>query len=218
MEGSVTEFLQVALSWPTLLYTIGVGVCLVYWALMAIGLVDIDILPGDHMHFGHDVAGHTDGHVDMGLLSRIGLGGVPTTLVITLLVFFAWIISFFVQLLVLQPLAGWLRLLLGAGLALLVLVPSVLISAAVLRPVRRFLLKLRPADAVSILGKSARIRTPRVDAGTGMADVDDGGAGLILQVRADPALGITRGDVVVLVEHNVHDNTWRVIPQGDYIG
>ena len=47
----------------------------------------------------------------------------------------------------------------------------------------------------------------------GQAEVDDGGAGLILQVRADPGV-FRRGDRVVLVDYLAAQNAYRVIPDG----
>ena len=59
------------------------------------------------------------------------------------------------------------------------------------------------------------VRTPTVDAHHGMADLDDGGAGLVLQVRSAGPHPIGRGDRVVLVEHDAQANTWRVMPERD---
>jgi len=60
------------------------------------------------------------------------------------------------------------------------------------------------------------VRTPLVDARHGMAELDDGGAGLILQVRHDGDAAIARGDRVVLIEHDAQANTWRVMAERDY--
>ena len=62
----------------------------------------------------------------------------------------------------------------------------------------------------------AVVRTPDVDATHGMADLDDGGAGLVLQVRGEASAGMKRGDRVVLIAHAVDDNTWNVVPERDY--
>src|SRR5690606_18096651 len=98
------------------------------------------------------------------------------------------------------------------------LVPAILLTAAVLRPVRRALIRLRPAPIASLLGRVAIVRTPDVGATSGMADLDDGGAGLVLQVRSDGDAALVRGDRVVLVAHDTHGNTWRVVPERDYHG
>ena len=65
-------------------------------------------------------------------------------------------------------------------------------------------------------GCVAVVRTPDVDATHGMADLDDGGAGLVLQVRGEAAAGMKRGDRVVLIAHDAGSNTWNVVPERDY--
>ena len=55
--------------------------------------------------------------------------------------------------------------------------------------------------------------SPYADADTGRAQFDDGGAGLILQVRTLPGERLARGDRVVLIEHLESDNTYRVMSE-----
>lgn len=203
-------FLTTSLEFPTLFYSVLLGACLAYWLLAASGLVEIDGL--DALDLGVDAE---PGGI-AGLFGRLGLTGVPTMLVATLVVFFAWVATYFVQLLVLGHFPGPLRWLFGAGVALLALPPSVLATATVLRPVRRWLLRLRPPPTTSLLGRVAVVRTPDVDAGHGMADLEDGGAGLVLQVRGEATAGMKRGDRVVLIAHALDSNTWNVVPERDY--
>lgn len=200
-------FLTTSLDFPTLVYSVLLGVCVVYWLLAATGLVEIDGLD-------LDLDAEPDGIA--GILGRLGLNGVPLMLVLTLVVFFAWVATYFVHLLVLAHVPGPLRWLLGAGVALLALPPAILATAAALRPLRRRLLLLRPPTEVSLLGRVAVVRTPDIDESHGMADLDDGGAGLVLQVRGDAAAGMKRGDRVVLVAHALDSNTWSVVPERDY--
>ena len=200
-------FLSTSLEFPTLAYSVLLGACVLYWLLAATGLVEID---------GLDLGIDAEADGIAGILGRLGLNGVPLMLVATLVVFFAWVATYFVHLLVLVHAPAPLRWLLGAGAALLALPPAILAAAALLRPLRRRLLLLRPPAETSLLGRVAVVRTPEVDGAHGMADLDDGGAGLVLQVRGDAAAGIRRGDRVVLVAHAADANTWEVVPERDY--
>lgn len=202
-------FLSTSLSFPTLVYSVLLGVCLVYWLLATTGLVDIDL---DGLGIDVDV----DSGGIAGILGRLGLSGLPTMIVVTLLSFFGWVITYFVHLLLLSHLFGPLRWLLGAGAGLFALVPAILATAAVLRPVRRALIRLRPLPETSLLGRVAIVRTPDVNDSYGLAELDDGGAGLILQVRSDKNSGMVRGDRVVLVSHAGDANVWQVLPEQDY--
>lgn len=203
-------FLNTSLGFPTLVYSVLLGGCLAYWLLAATGLVEIDGLDLPDLGVDAEPGGIA------GIFGRLGLTGVPTMLVVTLVVFFAWVPTYFVQLLLLEHFPGPLRWLLGGGVALLVLPPAILATATALRPVRRWLLRLRPPATASLLGRVAVVRTPDVDATHGMADLDDGGAGLVLQVRGEASAGMKRGDRVVLIAHAVDDNTWNVVPERDY--
>lgn len=202
----MTLFLTTSLGYPTLAYSIALGGLLVFWLVSAIGIVGLDALDLD---FG-------DGGDAGGMVSKLGLDGLPSLLVLTLLAFFAWAITYFTHLLLLAPLPNLLRYGLGTGVLLLAPVPAILLTAFVLRPLRRFLLRLRPAPPTSLLGRVAVVRTPTVDARQGMADLDDGGAGLVLQVRHDGETAIARGERVVLLEHDALANTWRVMAERDY--
>ncbi len=204
--GDVTLFLTTSLGYPTLAYSILLGGLALFWVVAAIGIVGADAMDLD---FG-------DGGEAGGMVSRLGLDGLPSLLVLSVLAFFAWIITYFVHLLLLAPLPDLLRYGLGTGVLLLASVPAILLTAFVLRPLRRFVLRLRPAPQASLAGRVATVRTPSVDAGHGMADLDDGGAGLVLQVRHAGGATISRGDRVVLIEHDAQTNTWRVVAERDY--
>ena len=149
-------FLTTSLEFPTLVYSVLLGVCVVSWLIAATGMAEID---------GLDLAFDAEPDGIAGILGRLGLNGVPLMLVLTLVVFFAWVATYFVHLLVLAHVPGPLRWLLGAGVALLALPPAILATAAALRPLRRRLLLLRPPTEVSLLGHDA----PGV-AGQGVGD------------------------------------------------
>ncbi|MCD9030786.1 hypothetical protein LDO32_03430 [Luteimonas sp. Y-2-2-4F] len=205
----MSEFLSTALGYPTLVYSVALAFCVAYWLLAATGLVDIDLDALDGLDAGetHGVAG---------VFARLGLDRVPVMAVLTLLALVGWLCTYFAHLLLLGPLSGGLRWLAGTGIALLALLPAVLVTAAVLRPVRRWLLALRPPSQQSLLGRTAVVRSPEVSPSNGSADLDDGGAGLILQVRSDAAAAPRRGDRVVLVEFNAPENTYRVVPEDEF--
>ncbi|KLI98858.1 OB-fold-containig protein [Luteimonas sp. FCS-9] len=207
------EFVATALGYPTLVYSVLLGVCAIYWLLAALGLVDIG---GIDLDVDLDLPDGADAHGLAGVLGRLGLDRLPLMLVLTLVVFFGWFCTYFVHLFLLPPSWGWLRWTLGTLVAVLALVPAALLTTVALRPLRRWLLTLQPAEPPSLLGRVAVVRTPTVSATAGMADVDDGGAGLVLQVRADGAHVLNRGERVVLVEFDAAGHCYRVVPEADY--
>jgi len=208
----MNEFLQTALTFPTVVPSVLLAVSAVYWLLASTGLAGDDLEVGG----GDGDAGTASGAAAM--LSRLGLGGVPVMVVLTVLSFTAWFGTYFVHLLVLRHLPEGLRALAGAGTLLVMLVPAVAATSAVLRPVRRWLARLRPATDASLLGRSGVVITPTLASDYGQASVDDGGAGLILQVRCDEPHPLKRGDRVVLLEYLEGQNAYRVVSEHHFLG
>ncbi|SEI89921.1 hypothetical protein SAMN05216201_10340 [Pseudomonas linyingensis] len=208
-------FLQSALAFPTALFSFLLSVAILYWLVAALGILEVDVLDGD---FAPDGEGpELEGLA--GLLLKLGLGGVPVTLVLTLLVFFAWFASYFIELLLLRHLPlGWLRYPLGVAVAALALLPAVPLTAALCRPLRRLFRKVEAPSARSLLGQVARVRSGTVTAQFGEADLDDQGAGLILRVRADAAQGFKRGDRVVLLQYLEGEHAYRVVSEDEFKG
>jgi hypothetical protein len=217
----MTEFLTTALTFPTLLYSILLAFCVVYWLLAATGLVDSDTIHGLlHHHDGLDgmQTHHHDAAADSaGILARLGLSGVPFMLILSVLAFFGWLITYFAQLLLLQYLPGPLRILAGIGVLIVALLPGLVLTSMLLRPVARLIMKLRPPVPPSILGKAGRVISPVVTEGEGRAEFEDGGAGLILQVRAPPGAGFTRGDRVVLLSFDEGTHAYAVIAESEFL-
>lgn len=204
-------FLNIALSFPTLIFSVMLLVVVLYWLLAMTGLVDLDIF---HVHIGHGVEG---GGLEFagvtGLLMRFGLDGVPLTLILSVVTLLAWLISYFAGFFLLHHLP-WdlLRYVLGSVVILLSVFLALPFTGLVLRPFRSLFEKAKPVDSVSLLSEVAVVRSPIVSLTQGTAELNDGGAGLILQVRAEAGL-FKRGDRVVLVEYLPEPNAYRVIAE-----
>jgi hypothetical protein len=217
----MTEFYTTALTFPTLLYSILLAVCVVYWLLAATGLVDNDTIHGLlHHHDGLDGihTHHHDAATDsVGMIARLGLSGVPFMLILSVLVFFGWLITYFAQLLVLQYLPDSLRVLAGIGVLVVALLPGMVLTSLLLRPVAKLIMKLRPPVPPSILGKAGNVISPKVTDSEGRAEFDDGGAGLILQVRAPPGTTFNRGDRVVLLSFDEQSHAYAVMSESEFL-
>lgn len=200
-------FLHIALSFPTVVFSLLLAVAVFYWLMAMIGLIDLEILNFAPMPDGMDL----DVGGFAGLLMKWGLDGVPVTLIATGFIFFGWLITYFVDLFLLQHLGtGLVRYVLGSGLLLGAVIVAMPVTGLALRPLSPLFVKLKPTDSESLLGKIAIVRSPTVTQTQGTANLEDGGAGLVLQVRADPDQ-FSRGDEVVLVEYLDLQNAYRVI-------
>lgn len=209
-------FLQSALSFPTAIYSFLLCVAIIYWLVVAAGLVEIDLLDieADSLMDG---AGQTEGLA--GLLYKFKLDGVPVTLVLTLLFFFGWFLCYFIELWLLRHLPlGPLRYPLGLLVIAGALLPALPLCAAICRPLRPLFRKVEAVSSKSVLGQVAVVRSGRITLSHGEAVLEDGGAGLILRVRADEAQGFKRGDRVVLLEYLAAEHAYRVITEKEFRG
>lgn len=198
-------FLEICARAPTLVFSVMLLIAVGYWLIVMVGLAELDVLSG----VGEGDLGEVGGM--SGLLSKLGLDGLPLTLIFSGVALVGWTLSYFADLLLLQyfPFED-LRWVFSTSVVLGALLISLPITGLLLHPLKRLFQALKPVDSASLLGRSAVVRTPAVDETRGQAEVDDGGAGLILQVRAAPGL-FQRGDRVVLVEYLASANAYRVI-------
>ena len=82
------------------------------------------------------------------------------------------------------------------------------LSGYLLRPLRKLFVQ-GEVRAHHFVGKTAVVRTSRVDAQFGEAMVNDGGAGLIVQVRSVEPLA--QGERVVLLQFDAQKHVYHVV-------
>jgi hypothetical protein len=210
-------FLQTSLSYPVVLLSFALCVAILYWFFAALGIVEVDLLDIEVESSLENHSLQPEGLA--GLLLKLGLNGVPVTLILTLLFFFAWLFCYFAELLLLRFLPlGILRYPLGLVVVLAVLVLAVPVVGMLTRPLRPLFRKLEATSSKSVLGQIAVVRSGRVSLTQGEATLEDGGASLILRVRADEAQGFKRGDRVVLLEYLEAEHAYRVITEEEFKG
>ena len=234
----MNEFLQTALTFPTVVYSMLLTVSALYWVVASTSLADgdaIDALSGGHGHVHvHDGHVHVGGHADAGhghghahgedtagaaaMLSRLGLRGIPLMVIATVFSLMGWLGTYFVQLLALPRVPEGLRAPAGAAVMVAMLVPALLATSLLLRPLGRRLAKLNAGLSPSLIGQTGVIITPSLSGDYGQASVDDGGAGLILQVRLDAPNALRRGDRIVLIEYLDGQNAYRVVSEQQFLG
>lgn len=200
----MNEFFQTALTFPTVVYSVLLSVSAAYWLVAATGLAD-----------GDGPFGDGDPGDAAGMLAKLGLGGVPAMVVATVFSFAAWLGTYFAQLLVLRQLPEGTRALAGIATMLAMVIPAAAATSLVLRPLARTMARLRPE--VPLLGRAGVLITPTATSDYGQATVDDGGAGLVLQVRSEDAQPLRRGDRIVLIEYLEGQNAYRVVSEQQFL-
>jgi len=162
-------FVAAAIGFPTVVFTAALTVVVLFWLLVALGAADAH----GHAHAHLNSRAHSDGW---------GLGGVPVTLAFSLFTAVGWLISYCASVLLVP--SGPVGILIGA----VVLIGTVYVSweatKLFVRPLRRLFPDEHGPSRLDFVGLTCTIRTGRVDAGFGQAEVRSAdGSAAVVQVR-----------------------------------
>lgn len=223
LMDDMDPFYQNIASFPTVFFTFFLLLVVLYWLVAVLGLIEIDVLDfdipeADGMDINSDT-GLSNANVLAGLMLRFGLYGVPVTIILSFIALFGWFVCYyavhFLMGIVPEGLFSFL-----AGIPILVgsLYVSVMITAVLIKPLRPLFKKASQETVKRVLGQTAIVKTSRVDSKFGEAILEDGGAGLLLKVRTIGDTTFSKGDRVVLLEHDKEKNTYRVISEEEFAG
>jgi len=217
---SMNPFHQTVTSFPTVIYTLLLIICALYWVVAVLGLVDLEILD-------LDMDGDIDGVDSLeaqtgiaGLLFKLGLNGVPLTIVLTIIAIVGWIFCYYAIYFGGALIPNFLPIELAYELAIFVTVTfiTIVVTAQIIKPIRSLFQKLETDETKHILGQVVVVRSGLVNKDRGEALMNDGGAGLLLQSRATGNDEFVKGDEVVVIEQNKERNLFRVIAKSEFSG
>lgn len=220
VEG-MNPFYQNISSFPTVIFTFLLAIIVLYWLVAVLGIVSLEILDFD-LPGSEDLAGGAESISNpdtmAGLFMRYGLYGVPVTIIISFITLFGWFICYYLVhfLMPLIP-GGVFRFLLGIPIWLVSLYLAVRLTGYAIKPIRTLFRNAQQQTVKHIVGKTAIVRTSRVDSEFGEAILEDGGAGLILHVRSFGDDRFVRGDRVVLLEYLKDTGVYRVISEQEFL-
>lgn len=220
----MNDFLLTIVSFPTVFFTFWLGVAALYWLFAAFGLVDIEVLDVDLPDLDGQMSLNAQGEqtfaeIFAGILLRLGLNGVPVTIIITFLAVFGWLISYYLSYFVAAIFGyNWTRYVVGLPIIAASLYGAVLVTAQLIKPLRQFFSRAEQYTEKKILGQTGIVRSSKVDQRSGEVNFDDGGAGLIIKVRAMGDNQFVRGDRVVLLEYLATENVYRVVSEAEFLG
>jgi hypothetical protein len=193
-------------SFPTAVPTTLLVILLVYWALSVAGLFDM----GDNLEIEAD-GDDADFHTLAAYLVALGLGGVPFSIVVTLLVFFTWLPTALLHQHVLAMLpAGILHWAGGAAILAVSGAFAIWMSARVVKPMRPLFVKHHALENRSLVGRSCRIITLSVDEKFGRAEVETGGASLNIRVWARTPNDLGKDAPAVIVAYDEATQQYEV--------
>lgn len=246
------EVLVLALSFPSVVYTVLLGVVLIYWTFVMVGVIhigegsegaleghmdvggghDVGDIGGGHVHGDADFGGgHGDGDVgdaggdadadDAGhgilatVMGALHLRSAPATVIFSLIVTFAWLVSVVTMQVVTRTAPG----LAGSGLSAGVLVASFLLAlpltSIAARPLAKVFAPKHAPVKSDFIGRTCVVRTGSVNTKFGEATLHDGGAGLVLRIRIEDGKQLGRGEQALIVDYDAEHETYLVEPMRD---
>ncbi|WP_432984187.1 hypothetical protein [Dactylosporangium sp. CA-233914] len=193
------EFLDAILGFPTVLFTFLLVIVIAYWLIVLFGGADTEVLDGDV------VDGVADGGFG-GFLGSVGLGGVPATVGLSVLVLVAWFAS-----LAGSTVGG--GALLRVGVLVGALVVAWLAARVIVIPLRRLFPVTSGDSRTAFVGRTCVIRTGTVTEAFGQAEVTAAdGSSAIVQVRQTGTDTFTAGSTAVIYEYDQHGEFFWVVP------
>lgn len=213
------NFMGAVTGYPTAIYTVLLGVVVIYWVLAMLGMVDIE-------HSGLDVDVHMHTHADgdssdIGQLASyvvaLGLNGVPFSVAVSLLVLVSWTVCCLGGEWLL-PLVPTLPLQLLAGTVLLVAsaVIAIPITAVAIRPLRGLFVTHTAVTNAALVGQLCRVVTGVVNERDGRADVARRGASLNIRVWAVTPNTLKRGSQALIVEYDEVAGRYLIAAHDDH--
>jgi hypothetical protein len=195
------EFFSVAFGYPAALLTVPLVVVVLYWVLTMIGIADVDQFEGD--------GGQADG-----FLGGLGFGGVPITVVVSLLIAFSWFACLAGAVLMGgADLSTPITIALGLVVLVLALFLGLLVTRLLVEPLRHLFPVEPSASRGDFVGKPCVIRTGRVTHDFGQAEVTapDGSSALV-QVRQAGQDHLTAGSAALIFDYDVDGEFFWVAP------
>jgi hypothetical protein len=216
-EIGMYRFVELALSFPVVIFSLLLSLAGIYWLLVCCGIFDTDPVELDI----EAISAYEKSLADSGkgLFSQLGLAGVPASVVLTLVSLIGWLLSYFIQLLLIEPLSlGFFYYPLGFVSGMLAACAALTTTALLVRLFRPLMKGIQGPPSRPICGRVAIVRSATVTHERGTALLEDGGAGLLLQVRTYGTSNLKRNDRVVLLQYIADEHLYHVISETEFLG
>ena len=177
----------------------------IYWAIAVFGIIDLDFLD---LNFDIDADGDVDVDADLdadtgggfiaGALEFIHLGSLPLMVVVSGLVICAWSFAVIGNFYLNPSDSGLIGFLISAAVA----APGIVVSSLALWPIAAFYKRLedKTDGNLSMIGRTCRVRSDRVDEGFGQAEVKTVEGPLVVNVRiAAESVALKEGDAALII-------------------
>jgi len=211
----MNPFYQNIASFPTAIFTFLLVVCVLFWLIAMLGMIDLDSF--DFGDASPDVE-TSAGHAMAGVFTHFNLREIPLTVTLTLFSLFGWMISYYSVHFLSGLVDGSLRYPVGFAILLIGSYLSMWLTSWTCIPLRPFFRSSDQNKSQSLIGQVAVVRTSKVDMAYGEAFINDDGAGLIIKVRSLDDQVYLRDQRVVLIEYVEDQHIYRVVSEDEFLG
>lgn len=197
MDSCNMEFLNLALTFPTVIFTALLLVVVLFWAITLLGFADIDMFESDL-----DVEANSANTNSTGFFSSFGFGSIPITVSISLVVMLSWLVNIYAHKLFAYLLGDGI-LFYFFGLVMLVVSAIIALPIAIIisKPLQGFFSSVETSRSSDLLGLECTVVTGKVTPTFGQARVNFQGTEQLIQIRSHDEHSYSTGDTVVLLEH-----------------
>ena len=212
MQEAFFVFITKISLYPTIVFTGLVMFVTLYWVVSLLGMADMDSVDVGETGSDAAVSDLSSTGFFTGLMLKFGLYGVPLVIILSLVSLIGWLLSYLYTSFLHQNFdSGVLYYVFGTGALIFVLVVSMWLTGMIISPIRKNIARIPKRNSANNVGKIAIVRTLSVTDKHGEAELNDGGAGLILKVRSDNSTRLLKkGDRVMLVTYLEETNTYQV--------
>lgn len=212
MQEAFFVFITKISLYPTIVFTGLVMFVTLYWVVSLLGIADMDSVDVGESGSDAAVSDLSSTGFFTGLMLKFGLYGVPLVIILSLISLIGWLLSYLYTSFLHQNFdSGVLYYVFGTGALIFVLVVSMWLTGMIISPIRKNIARIPKRNSANNVGKIAIVRTLSVTDKHGEAELNDGGAGLILKVRSDNSTSLLKkGDRVMLIAYLEETNTYQV--------
>jgi len=203
-------------SYPTGIYTVLIGVLVIFWLFAIIGALDIDIIS-----FDADLDLDVDGDIEIpgfvGLLHTLGFTGVPFTIVLSVLIFLAWIFTYIVSAYLLPVIpTTLLKLLVGTATLITSFLIAIPLTSKIVSPLRKLALENSAKSNKDYLGGMCKVTSLSVDETFGQGKIQTTGTSLVVRIRTAIPNDIKKGDIVRPISYDETENVYHVVTNKEF--
>jgi len=205
----MAELFDAAFSGVNVIYTTLLGLVLIYWSIVILGVIDLDAFDMD-MDVDADIGGDFDADASMDTggeggfswLSFFNMGEVPIMFFVSIVVLTMWIVSMQINGWLDDYATGWVkdyRNWVSLGLIIPNLIFAMFVAKFLMVPIKQ--LNKRRVHHTNLIGKTCLVTSLEVTDKFGRCEMPKEEGSLILNVRSEGSEVLRKGDAAEIIEH-----------------